>query len=52
MLGFDFPMMPASTVTPSLGRFENYQGLTATDRDKIIHGNAFGLLPGLASRIG
>ncbi len=46
MLGFDFPMMPASTVTPVL------RGLTASDRDKIIRDNAFSLLPGLAGRVG
>jgi predicted TIM-barrel fold metal-dependent hydrolase len=52
MLGFDFPMMPASTIVPSLGRFEDYPHLTTPDRDKIIQGNALGLLPGLAGRIG
>jgi 6-methylsalicylate decarboxylase len=52
MLGFDFPMMPASTVAPSLRRFEDYQQLTPTDRDKIIQGNALRLLPGLGSRMG
>jgi hypothetical protein len=52
MLGFDFPMMPAGTITPALGRFENYQRLATEDRDKIVQGNALGLLPGLAGRIG
>jgi hypothetical protein len=52
MLGFDFPMMPASTIPPILGRFDDYQGLAASDRDKIIRENAFSLLPGLAGRIG
>jgi hypothetical protein len=52
MLGFDFPMMPANTIVPSLGRFEDYPQLTTRDRDKIIQGNALGLLPGLAGRIG
>src|SRR5258708_15201197 len=51
MLGFDFPMMPASTVAPSLSRFDYYPELAAADRDKIILGNALGLLPGLACRI-
>jgi predicted TIM-barrel fold metal-dependent hydrolase len=52
MLGFDFPMMPASTIAPSLGRLGEYQGLIAGDQDKIIQGNAFGLLPGLAGGMG
>jgi predicted TIM-barrel fold metal-dependent hydrolase len=52
MLGFDFPMMPASTLAPSLSRFDHYPELAAADRDKIIQGNALGLLPGLAGRIG
>jgi predicted TIM-barrel fold metal-dependent hydrolase len=52
LLGFDFPMMPANTIAPSLGRFEDYQQLAMADRDKIIQGNALGLLPGLAVRIG
>jgi predicted TIM-barrel fold metal-dependent hydrolase len=52
MLGFDFPMMPANTIAPSLGRFEDYQQLAMADRDKIIQGNALGLLPRLAVRIG
>jgi predicted TIM-barrel fold metal-dependent hydrolase len=52
MLGFDFPMMPAGTITPALGRFEDYQRLATEDRDKIVQGNALGLLPGLAGRIG
>lgn len=52
MLGFDFPMMPASTVAPVVGRFDDYQGLTAGERDKIIRDTALTLLPGLAGRIG
>jgi predicted TIM-barrel fold metal-dependent hydrolase len=52
MLGFDFPMMPANTIAPSLGWFEDYQQLAMADRDKIIQGNALGLLPRLAVRIG
>jgi hypothetical protein len=52
MLGFDFPMMPANTIAPSLGRFEAYPQLAIADRDRIIQGTALGLLPGLASRIG
>jgi len=52
MLGFDFPMMPASTIAPALSRFDDYPELAAADRDKIIQGNALGLLPGLAGRIG
>jgi predicted TIM-barrel fold metal-dependent hydrolase len=52
MLGFDFPMMPASTVAPGLGRFDDYQALTGGDRDSIIRDNALSLVPTLADRIG
>ena len=52
MLGFDFPMMTANTIAPSLARFEAYPKLAMADRDGIVRGNALGLLPGLASRIG
>jgi predicted TIM-barrel fold metal-dependent hydrolase len=50
MLGFDFPMMPASTVPGAWRSFEDY-GYSAGDRFDIIQGTALNLLPGLAERL-
>jgi hypothetical protein len=51
MLGFDFPMMPATSVKPALDRFAAYGGLTTAERRQIMEGTAFELLPGLARRM-
>lgn len=51
MLGFDFPMMLATSVEPALRRFRNYAGLTPAERNQIVSGTALGLFPGLAARM-
>lgn len=51
MLGFDFPMMPASTVAPALARFAAYKPLSAAERRQIMDGTALALLPELARRL-
>jgi predicted TIM-barrel fold metal-dependent hydrolase len=51
MLGFDFPMMPATSVAPALGRFAAYRDLSAGDRRQIMDGAALQLLPQLARRL-
>ena len=50
MLGFDFPMMPASTIPGALKKFEDY-GYSAGDRYNIVQGTALELLPTLAERL-
>jgi predicted TIM-barrel fold metal-dependent hydrolase len=51
MLGFDFPMMPATSVRPALERFRAYGALSPKDRRQIMDGTALELLPGLARRM-
>jgi len=50
MLGFDFPMMPASTISGAWKKFEDY-GHSAGDRYNIVQGTALELLPTLAERL-
>jgi len=50
MLGFDFPMMPSSTIPAALKKFEDH-GYGARDRYDIVQGTALNLLPTLAERL-
>jgi len=50
MLGFDFPMMPATTIAGALKKFEDYS-YSAGDRYDIVQGTALKLLPTLAARL-
>jgi predicted TIM-barrel fold metal-dependent hydrolase len=50
MLGFDFPMMPASTVPGAWKKFEEYN-YSAGDRYDVVQGTALKLLPTLAARL-
>jgi len=50
MLGFDFPMMPASTISGAFKNFEDYN-YSAGDRYDIVQGTALKLLPTLAARL-
>jgi predicted TIM-barrel fold metal-dependent hydrolase len=51
LMGFDYPMMPASTITPALARFAAYEGLGAEEKDMILSDNATQLFPRLAERL-
>jgi 6-methylsalicylate decarboxylase len=48
LMGFDYPMMPASTIVPARSRFAAYGDLSPTERDMILSGNAMRLFPRLA----
>jgi 6-methylsalicylate decarboxylase len=48
LMGFDFPMMPASTIAPARSRFAAYEDLRPQERDMILWQNAMRLLPRLA----
>jgi predicted TIM-barrel fold metal-dependent hydrolase len=48
LMGFDFPMMPASTIAPARSRFAAYEDLRPQERDMILWQNAMQLLPRLA----
>jgi hypothetical protein len=50
MLGFDFPMMPSSTIPAALKKFEDH-AYGARDRYDIVQGTALNLLPTLAERL-
>jgi hypothetical protein len=50
MLGFDFPMMPATTIPNALERLERY-GYDTANRHAIVQGTALQLLPALAGRL-
>jgi predicted TIM-barrel fold metal-dependent hydrolase len=50
MLGFDFPMMPATTVRGAWQRFNDH-GYDNGDRHAIVQGTALRLLPSLAARL-
>jgi 6-methylsalicylate decarboxylase len=50
LMGFDYPMMPASTIAPALARFAAYEGLEAGEKRGIFSDNAMQLFPRLADR--
>jgi 6-methylsalicylate decarboxylase len=52
MMGFDFPMMPPSTIAPAQARFAAYRNLTDDERRGIVRETALALLPSLAGRLG
>lgn len=51
LMGFDYPMMPESTIRPARERFDRYEGLGAAEKARIDSGNALKLLPTLAARM-
>jgi predicted TIM-barrel fold metal-dependent hydrolase len=48
LMGFDYPMMPASTIAPARSRFAAYGNLSQNERDMILSRNAIRLFPRLA----
>jgi predicted TIM-barrel fold metal-dependent hydrolase len=48
LMGFDYPMMPASTIAPARSRFAAYGDLRPDERDMILSQNATRLFPRLA----
>jgi len=51
LMGFDYPMMPTSTIAPAQRRFVEYEKLTPQEKRMILSQNAQGLFPRLASAI-
>lgn len=49
LMGFDYPMMPDTTIAPAQQRFEAYSGWQDAERAAIAHGNAQRLLPRLTA---
>jgi predicted TIM-barrel fold metal-dependent hydrolase len=49
LAGYDFPMMPASTISPAMERLQRYPGFAEAERRMIRTENALGLFPRLAS---
>ncbi|MFM0284492.1 amidohydrolase family protein [Paraburkholderia sediminicola] len=45
LMGFDYPMMPATEIAPAMTAFSNYRRFDASDRALITHGNALRLFP-------
>lgn len=51
LLGFDYPMMPSSSIAPSRSRLDAYPSWTAEEKSRICAGNAQRLFPALAARM-
>jgi predicted TIM-barrel fold metal-dependent hydrolase len=47
LMGFDYPMMPATEIEPSKALFAAYDGMTSEDKSLITRGNAAQLFPRL-----
>jgi hypothetical protein len=47
-MGFDFPMMPASTIASAQEQFATYEGMQRDEKRMILAGNALRLFPRLA----
>jgi predicted TIM-barrel fold metal-dependent hydrolase len=50
-MGVDIPFMPHWTIGAAIDAVERYSGFSRADLEKIVHGNATRLFPGLAARL-
>jgi 6-methylsalicylate decarboxylase len=50
LMGFDFPMMPASTIASAQEQFATYEGMQRDEKRMILAGNALRLFPRLAGQ--
>jgi predicted TIM-barrel fold metal-dependent hydrolase len=51
LMGVDIPFMPHWTIGAAIDAVERYSGFSRADLEKIVHGNATRLFPGLAARL-
>jgi predicted TIM-barrel fold metal-dependent hydrolase len=51
LVGFDFPMMPDTTIAPARSNLGATDLFGASAKQRISHGNALGLLPRLRARL-
>lgn len=47
LMGFDYPMMPATEIAPSKALLDSYDGMTVEEKSLITHENAAQLFPRL-----
>ena len=51
LTGYDLPFFPATEIATSLENLTAFPGYSASDRDRILAGNALGMLPRLAAAL-
>ena len=51
LTGYDLPFFPATEIATSLENLTAFPGYSASDRDRILSGNALGMLPRLAAAL-